>query len=244
MKTMATHQDGHPHPGRDCLAQAGPEGPIEVQHLGTVPHDLCRELLLEMGRRRHDPGATDRLLVAEHFPAFSVGTHHRIDPDLRPSLPAPLTRTEGTQSLSFHGPGQVSAYGCVLVREPVQPSEALQALGSAAQRAVTALGVAAAEAGPAGLLVDGRRVGWWHVRHRGDVILSEVTLEVSTAQKWREPRDRVCAVSSTTLAECLDRAVAVDAAADRLVEAFSGAFCLEPSGGLAGVIGPAGAREQ
>ena len=241
---MATHQDGHPHPGQDCLAQAGPEGPIVVQHLGTVPYDLCRELLIEMGSHRHDPGATDLLFVAEHFPVFSVGTHHRIDPDLRASLPAPLTRTEGTQSLSFHGPGQVSAYGCVLVRGPVQSSEALQALGSAAQRVVTALGVAAAEADPAGLLVDGRRVGWWHVRHRGDVVLSEVTLEVSTAQKWREPRDLVCAVSSTTLAERLARTVAVDGVADGLVEALSRAFCLQPSGGRAGVIGPAGAREQ
>ena len=32
-------------------------------------------------------GTTDRLFVAEHFPVFSVGTHRRIDPKLRASLP-------------------------------------------------------------------------------------------------------------------------------------------------------------
>lgn len=241
---MATQKGGQSHAARDCLAQAGPDGPMLVEHLGTVSYDLCRELLLEMGNRRYDPGTTDRLFVAEHFPVFSVGTHHQIDPRLRASLPAPLIRTDGAQSLSFHGPGQVSAYGCVLVNEPVELSEVLQALGSAAQSVVVALGVAAAEVGPAGLLVNGRRVAWWHVRNRGDVILSELTLEVSTAGKWREPRDRVSAISSTTLAEQLDRAVTVDSVSDRLVEALSAAFCLEPNTGKPGVIGPAGVREQ
>lgn len=244
MDAMATQKGGQSDDPRDCLAQAGPHGPMVVEHLGTVSYDLCRELLLEMGHRRHDPGATDRLFVAEHFPVFSVGTHHQIDPRLRASLPAPLIRTDGTQSLSFHGPGQVSAYGCVLVNESVELSEVLQALGSAAQSVVVALGVAAAEVGPTGVLVAGRRVATWHVRNRGDVILSELIMEVSTARKWREPRDRVCAVPSTTLAEYLDRAVAVDNAADRLVEALCGAFCLEPHTGKAGVIGPAGVREQ
>jgi len=241
---MATQTGGQLHAPRDCLAQAGPDGPMVVEHLGTVSYELCRELLVEIGNRRHDSGATDRLFVAEHFPVFSIGTHRQIDPSLRASLPAPLIRTDGAQSLSFHGPGQVSAYGCVLVHEPVEPSEVLQALGSAAQSVVVALGDAAAEVGPAGVLVDGRRVAWWHVRNRGDVILSELTLDVSTARKWREPRDRVCAISSTTLAEHFDRAVAVDAASDLLVEALCAAFCLEPHAGRAGVIGPAGVSEQ
>lgn len=241
---MATHDGGQSHATRDCLTRAGPDGPMVVEHLGTVPYDLCRELLLEIGTERDAPGATDRLFVAEHFPVFSVGTHHQIDPKVRASLPAPLIRTDGAQSLTFHGPGQVSAHGCVLVRESVELPELLQAMGSAAQSAVAALGVAAAETGPAGLLVNGRRVAWWHVRARGDVILTELTLEVSTASKWREPRDRACAISSTTLAEHLDGAVDRDSASDRLVEALAAAFCLEPHTGKAGVIGPAGVREQ
>lgn len=215
-----------------------------VEHLGTVPYELCRDLLLEMGERRHDPGTADRLFVAEHFPVFSVGTHHRVDPTLRASLPAELIRTDGTQSLSFHGPGQVSAYSCVLVNAPLDVSEVLSALGTAARSVVLALGVPAAEVDHAGLLVDGRRIASWHVRHRGDVILTELTLEVSTARKWREPRERVCAMSSVTLVELLDQALAVDGAADRLVEAVCAAFCLEPHTGRAGVIGPAGVHEQ
>ena len=78
----------------------------------------------------------------------------------------------------------------------------------------------------------------------GNVILSELTLEVTTAAKWREPRDRVCAILSTTLAENLDGGVSADRASRRLVEALSAAFCLEPRTGMPGVIGPAGAREQ
>lgn len=241
---MATEIGGQSRAARACLAQAAPDGPMVVEYLGTVPYGLCRELLLEMGDRRHDPGTADRLYVAEHFPVFSVGTHHQIDTQLRAFLPAPLIRTDSAQSLSFHGPGQVSAYCCVLVNEALELSGVLRALGSAAQSVVMALGVAAAVVGPAGLLVDGRRVAWWHVRNRGDVILSELTLEVSTARKWREPRDQVCSIPSTTLAEYLDQAVAVDSAADRLVEALCTVFCLEPHTGRAGVIGPAGVREQ
>lgn len=215
-----------------------------VEYLGTIPYDLCRELLLYTGDRRHDPGTTDRLYIAEHFPVFSLGTHHQMDERLSASLPAQVIRTDGTQSLSFHGPGQVSAYGCLLVNEPLDVADVLHAVGSAVQRVVMDLGVAAAEVDDAGLLLDGRRVAWWHVRHRGDVILSEVTLEISTARKWREPRDRACAISSTTLAEYLDRAVEVDGIADRLVESLCTTFCLKPYTGMAGVIGPAGVREQ
>lgn len=241
---MASQLVGQSEPARDCLAQAGPDGPMVVEYLGTVPYGLCRELLLEIGGRRRDPGTPDRLFVAEHFPVFSVGTHHQVDPELRASLPAELTRTDGTQSLSFHGPGQVSVYGCVLVNEPLDVSDVLNALGSAASSVVLALGVGAAEVDHAGLLVGGRRIASWHVRYRGDVILTELTLEVSTARKWREPRDRVCAISSVTLGELLDQEVAVDGAADRLVEAVCAAFCLKPHIGRAGVVGPAGAREQ
>jgi lipoate-protein ligase B len=241
---MASLVVGQSGPARDCFAQAGPNGPIVVEHLGTVPYGLCRELLFEIGDRRHDPGTPDRLLVADHFPMFSVGTHHQVEPDLRASLPAELIRTDGPQSLSFHGPGQISIYGCVLVNEPLVLSDVLDALGSAARSVVLALGVAAAEVGHAGLLVGGRRIASWHVRQRGDVILTELTIEVSTADKWREPRDRVCAISSVTLVELLAQAVAVDGVADRLAGAVCSAFCLDPVVGRAGVIGPAGAREQ
>jgi lipoate-protein ligase B len=244
MDGVASQIVGQSEPARDCLAQAGPDGPIVVEHLGTVPYGLCRELLLELGDRRHDPGTPDRLFVAEHFPIFSVGTHHEVDPKLRASLPAQLIRTDGPQSLSFHGPGQVSLYGCVLVNEPLDVSDVLNAIGAAAQSVVLALGVAAAEVDHAGLLVDGRRIASWHVRQRGDLILTELTLEASTARKWREPRDRVCAIPSVTLAELLDQAVALESAADRLVDAFCVAFCLTPHTGRAGVIGPAGVREQ
>ena len=241
---MAPKIGGPAHVAQDCLAQSGPDGPIVVEQLGTVSFDLCRELLRELGDRRHEPGATDRLFVAEHFPVFSIGTHHQIDPTLRASLPAPLIRTDGAQSLTFHGPGQISVYGCVLVQEPVDLTKVLQALSSAARNVIGDLGVAQAKVTPGGLLVDGRRVAWWHVRNRGDVIVSELTLEVSTAARWREQRDRVCAIASTTLAEHLDRAVDVDSLSDRLVAAFAAAFCLDPHTGQPGVVGPAGVREQ
>lgn len=125
---MASQMVGQSEPARDCLPQAGPDAPMVVEHLGTVQHELCRELLLEMGDGRRRSGDTYRLFVAEHFPVFSVGTHHQVDAELRASLPAQLIRTGGIQSLSFHGPGQVSIYGCVLVNEPLDVSDVLNAV--------------------------------------------------------------------------------------------------------------------
>ena len=93
---MATHQLGQPHADRNCLAQAGPDGPIVAEHFGTVSYELVRELLDEVGEARYAHGATDRLFVAEHFPVFSVGAHRRIDPKFAPPYPprlsAPMAR--------------------------------------------------------------------------------------------------------------------------------------------------------
>lgn len=60
---MASQMVGQSEPARDCLPQAGPDGPMVVEHLGTVPHELCRELLLEMGDGRTRSGDTYRLFV-------------------------------------------------------------------------------------------------------------------------------------------------------------------------------------
>jgi lipoate-protein ligase B len=91
---------------------------IKVYQLGTTAYRDVHRLQLRLQEQRREGSGEDSLLLTEHRPVITLGRSHP-DPDLRVS-PAELTsrgieivQTERGGDITFHGPGQLVAYGVV-----------------------------------------------------------------------------------------------------------------------------------
>ncbi len=94
---------------------------ICIYELGTTNYDEVHTLQRRLqAQRRQDQGA-DSLLLTEHRPVITLGRSHP-EPDLR--VPAdelaeqgiPVIQTERGGDITYHGPGQLVAYGILDLR--------------------------------------------------------------------------------------------------------------------------------
>jgi lipoate-protein ligase B len=105
-------------------AEAGLESvprTIRIYELGTTNYDEVHALQRRLQAQRRDGQGADSLLLTEHEPVITLGRSHP-EPDLRVTAEQLAERdinvvqTERGGDITYHGPGQLVAYGIVDLR--------------------------------------------------------------------------------------------------------------------------------
>lgn len=226
---------------------------LTVERLGTVAYRPVWELQEELAAQRREDRIGDRLLLVEHFPVYTLGrggdaNNLLADAARLREIGAEFVRSDRGGDITFHGPGQLVAYPIVLLRDPLDLRRYVRSLEAATIAAATAFDVAAGRIeGLTGVWVDGRRkLAAIGVRVRRGVTTHGLAMNVNTDLRWFGEMIP-CGIADkevTSLARELGRAVAMEAVEERLAGELAAAFGLQLSEGAAGVIGPAGVREQ
>src|SRR5688572_4688627 len=106
-----------PPGGSEAQAVAAPRV-VKIYELGTTNYDEVHGLQRRLQQQRREGEGVDSLLLTEHRPVITLGRSHP-DPDLR--VPAETLDEYGIQvvpterggDITYHGPGQLVAYGIV-----------------------------------------------------------------------------------------------------------------------------------
>ncbi len=99
-----------------------PERNIHVYELGLTNYSEVHLLQQRLQGKRRDGAGLDSLLLTEHHPVFTLGRSHP-EPDFRASPEAvaeaaiPVVETERGGDITYHGPGQLVAYGIIDLRQ-------------------------------------------------------------------------------------------------------------------------------
>lgn len=238
--------DAHP-----LLAAHG--GLLSVDRLGTVAYLPAWELQDELAEQRRGRRIGDRLLLLEHFPVYTIGRggdagNLLATPERLRALGADFVRIDRGGDITFHGPGQLVAYPIVALRDPLDMRRYVRSLEAAVIAVAASFGVEAGRVdGLTGVWVESsRKLGAIGVRVRRGVTTHGLALNVNVNLGWFAEmipcgiRDK----GVTSLAAELGHRVQMEAVEQALAEELALAFGLRPADGLAGVVGPAGAREQ
>lgn len=238
--------DEHP-----LLAAHG--GSLTVEHLGTVAYRPTWELQDELAEQRRGRRIGDRLLLLEHFPVYTIGrggneSNLLATPERLREIGAELIRIDRGGDITFHGPGQIVAYPIVELRDPLDLRRYVRILEAAIFDTAAAFGVATGRLnGQPGIWVGGeRKLAAIGVRVKRGVTTHGLALNVNTDLKWFDEMIP-CGIGDkevTSLARELGSGVPMEAVEDELGRQLAAHLGLRMAEGAAGVIGPAGVREQ
>jgi len=95
---------------------------VHVYDLGTTGYGEVHRLQRRLQAQRRDGGGVDSLLITEHRPVFTLGRAHpepslRVKPEVVANYGIEIVATERGGDITYHGPGQLVAYGIVDLRQ-------------------------------------------------------------------------------------------------------------------------------
>jgi lipoyl(octanoyl) transferase len=246
--TLADRPASDEHP---LLAAHG--GILTVEHLGTVSYRPTWELQDELADQRRSRRIGDRLLLVEHFPVYTIGrggneANLLATPERLREIGAELVRVDRGGDITFHGPGQLVAYPIVELRDSLDLRRYVRTLEATVIATVAAFGMTAGRLeGSPGIWVAGyRKLAAIGVRVKRGVTTHGLALNVNNDLRWFDEMIP-CGIPDkgvTSMAVELGATVSTDEVADELARQVATHFGLRRADGAAGVIGPAGGREQ
>ncbi len=91
---------------------------ISVYGLGLTDYPEVHELQRHLQSQRREGEGRDCLLLTEHRPVFTLGRSHpepdlRVPPEIVAGLGIEVVQTERGGDITYHGPGQLVAYGII-----------------------------------------------------------------------------------------------------------------------------------
>ncbi|MCL4242506.1 MAG: lipoyl(octanoyl) transferase LipB [Dehalococcoidia bacterium] len=91
---------------------------VAVYELGTTSYREVHRLQQRLQAQRREGSGADALLLTEHRPVFTLGRSHptpnlRVSEDLVRQYGIEIVQTERGGDITYHGPGQLVAYGIV-----------------------------------------------------------------------------------------------------------------------------------
>jgi lipoyl(octanoyl) transferase len=228
-------------------------GRLTVDWLGTVPYRPTWELQDELADQRRGRRIGDRLLLLEHFPVYTIGrggdeANLLAGPERLREIGAELIRIDRGGDITFHGPGQLVAYPIVELRDPLDLRRYVRTLEEALMATTAAFGIESHRLdGLPGTWVGGdRKLAAIGVRVKRGVTTHGLALNVNNDLRWFDEmvpcglRDK----TATSMAAELGHSAPMDDIADELAAQLARHLGLHLAAGAAGVIGPAGGREQ
>jgi lipoate-protein ligase B len=97
------------------------ERSISVYELGTTSYGEVHRLQRRLQAQRREGAGVDSLLLTEHRPVITLGRSHpqpdlRVGKDVIANYGIEIHQTERGGDITYHGPGQLVAYGIVDLR--------------------------------------------------------------------------------------------------------------------------------
>ena len=94
---------------------------VHVYDLGSTGYSDVLALQRRLQATRRDAGGADSLLLTEHRPVFTLGKGHpqpalRVDAEIVRAAGIAIIQTERGGDITYHGPGQLVAYGIIDLR--------------------------------------------------------------------------------------------------------------------------------
>ncbi|MCL4230636.1 MAG: lipoyl(octanoyl) transferase LipB [Dehalococcoidia bacterium] len=94
---------------------------VSVYNLGLTGYDEVHRLQRRLQAQRRDGGGADSLLLTEHRPVLTLGRSHpepslRVPPATIAAHGIEIVATERGGDITYHGPGQLVAYGIIDLR--------------------------------------------------------------------------------------------------------------------------------
>ncbi len=231
----------------------GHGGLLTVDRLGTVAYRPTWDLQDELAEQRRTRRIGDRLLLLEHFPVYTIGrggdeANMLATPERLREIGAELVRIDRGGDITFHGPGQLVAYPIVELRDPLDLRRYVRTLEAAVIGTAAAFGISADRLdGAPGIWIDGeRKLAAVGVRVRRGVTTHGLALNVNNDLRWFDEMIP-CGLPDkevTSLAREVGASVPMEAVEQELAGQIATHMGLRLADGSAGVMGPAGGREQ
>jgi lipoyl(octanoyl) transferase len=202
-----------------------PGGPLEVRWLGRRPYaSVHAEMEALVDDRVADRGP-DTLLLVEHDPVYTVGRARGAAASLIDPGEVPVHPVARGGDVTFHGPGQLTAYPIVALPDGRKDLHAwLYGLQGVCERVVSHWGV---HGGPdprnTGLWVQGQKIAAIGIACRRWVCWHGFAINVSVDLGWFR-RIRPCGMAPETVTRLADHAApcpSVDAVAAVTAAEFS-----------------------
>jgi lipoyl(octanoyl) transferase len=94
---------------------------IATYDLGTTSYEEVHRLQQRLQAARREGGGVDSLLLTEHRPVFTLGRSHpqpdlRVEKEMVRQYGIEIVQTERGGDITYHGPGQLVAYGVIDLR--------------------------------------------------------------------------------------------------------------------------------
>lgn len=226
-----------------------PSRHVSLASLGCVAYGPALELQRRLAAARRDGKTGDWLLLLEHPPVFTLGRSHpqpnlRVPRDIVERQGIAIVQTERGGDITYHGPGQLVAYGIIGLRD--WGLDVIDYVGGLERVAIAVLarwGVAGEQViGRRGVWVGRRKVASVGIHIRRWVTMHGIALNVDMALDHFALINPcgLPGIEMTTLSREAGRAVSLDEARAEFVRAFAAAFqCDLVPGALPGFAAPA-----
>ena len=221
---------------------------VHVYNLGSTGYSDVLELQRRLQATRRDPGGADSLLLTEHRPVFTLGRGHP-EPDLTVDVAVvraagiEIVPTERGGDITYHGPGQLVAYGIIDLRGwGMGVVDYLSSLEAALIGTLAEFGIHG-ERSPhgRGVWVGERKIASVGLNVRRGVTMHGAALNIDPEMAHFELIN-ACGmpeVRMTSMAAELGGAVGFAAVSDAFILQFGRMFnCATPAGAIAGLGWP------
>jgi len=159
---------------------------VEVHDLGLTGYRTIHERQRELQAARIAGAAPDTLLLTEHRPVLTLGRAHP-NPDLRAPAEAvaragiDIVQTERGGDITYHGPGQLVAYGIIALRDwDLALLDYVTGLEQTVIAVLAGWGIEGARCtGARGAWVDGRKIASVGIHVRRWVTMHGIALNVA-----------------------------------------------------------------
>jgi lipoyl(octanoyl) transferase len=159
---------------------------IEVSWLSRVGYEEAWARQRDLHARRVAGEVGDTVLLLEHDPVYTAG--RRTEAWERPTNGTPVIDVDRGGKITWHGPGQLTGYPIVKLREPVDVVAYVRALEEAMIRACAEFGVTAVRIpGRSGTWIQGtpdRKVGAIGARVARGVTMHGLALNCDCDLSW------------------------------------------------------------
>lgn len=161
------------------------ERSIKVYDLGTTDYEDVHTLQRRLQAQRREGNGVDSLLLTEHRPVITLGRSHpepdlRVGADVVSNYGIPIVQTERGGDITYHGPGQLVAYGIVDLKGWACPViDFVNGLEETVIRVLADWGVRGERVEKArGVWVEGRKIASLGVNVRRWVTMHGIALNV------------------------------------------------------------------
>jgi lipoate-protein ligase B len=216
---------------------AAPARPLKVYSLGRTRYSDVQSLQQRLQAERREWHGADALLLTEHEPVFTLGRSHPV-PDLKvaPERVAaegiPIVQTERGGDITYHGPGQLVAYGIIDLKAwGMGAVDYVTGLEDAVIRVLRHWGIRGRRVdGARGAWVDGRKIASVGINVRRWVTMHGVALNVEPEMRHFDLINP-CGMPDaemTSMAIELGHPVGVPEVEEAFTAEFAGVFACAP----------------